>query len=114
MDHPIFEGDEAWAEPHEGGRRKTIDRKTFTMPIRSLGLRPSVILDQETTVQAAVEAMRKARIGSVVITGDEGRLTGIFTERDVLNVAALGEMNLKATPLRAVMRKEPEHLTPDD
>jgi CBS domain-containing protein len=43
----------------------------------------------EETVQAAIERMVEANVGSVAVC-DGTRLAGIFTERDVLRLAATG------------------------
>jgi CBS domain-containing protein len=79
-----------------------------------MSLRPSVMLGEETTVAAAITAMRAAKIGSVLVTRKSGALTGIFTERDALNQLALGELDPRKTPLSAVMHVNPETLTLDD
>jgi CBS domain-containing protein len=91
-------GDEAYDDPIDGRRRKTIDQKTFRKPVKAIGLRRSVILDQDSMVSAAVESMRAAKIGSTLVIDKSGRLVGIFTERDVLNKMVLGEIDPRRTP----------------
>jgi CBS domain-containing protein len=113
MENPI-EGDEAYYDALGKGRTRALDHKTFKQPIKSLGLRPSAILGEETTVAGAITAMRAAKIGSVLVTRQGGGLTGIFTERDALNRLALGEIDPRKTALSAVMHEKPETLTLDD
>jgi len=113
MDNPT-EGDEAYFDALAKGRSKVLDNRTFKQPIRSLGLRPSAVLGEDTTVADAIGAMRTARIGSVLVTHTGGALTGIFTERDALNRLALGELDPCKTRLSSVMHERPETLTLED
>lgn len=63
-------------------------------------------------VSIAIEAMTERKIGAVLITED-GKLKGIFTERDVLH--RLVKANLgHDTPLSEVMTANPESVRPDD
>jgi len=45
--------------------------------------KPGAVVDSESTVQQAVEAMSKDKVGAAAIV-DEGILAGIFTERDLM------------------------------
>ena len=58
------------------------------------------------TIQDAVATMSTYRIGCVVIL-DEGRLAGIFTERDVLNRVVVPGIDPLTTPISQVMTSEP-------
>lgn len=114
MEEPLPPGDEAYEDAISSKRRKAIDKKTFQKPIKSIGLRRWAVLGQDSTVADAIAAMRKARIGSVLVSGTDGKLVGIFTERDLLNSIALGEVDPRRTVLREAMHAKPETLTPDD
>lgn len=63
------------------------------------------------TVAAAADEMRKQSHGSALIC-DDGRLVGIFTERDLLRVIATG-VSLEA-PLADVMTSEPRTVRLED
>ncbi len=72
-----------------------------------------LVLRETATVQSACAAMRDARAGSVVVTGADGRLSGIFTGRDaVARVLAEGR-NAATTPLAEVMTRDPMTLRPE-
>jgi CBS domain-containing protein len=114
MEEIRLKGDEAYYDALAAGRRKVIDNRTFKQPIRSIGMRACVILGENESVSAAIEAMRAAQIGSVLVTGPAGQLVGIFTERDALNRLALGEKDPKKTRLQELMHPQPETLTQDD
>ena len=55
-----------------------------------------------TTVASAVQIMNQHKVSSVLVE-ESGRLTGIFTERDVLRRVVGENRDPKTTPLRAVM-----------
>jgi CBS domain-containing protein len=67
-------------------------------------------LTESASVLEAAEFMAQRRIGAVCVLDDEGKLTGVFSERDILNrvvvprqdpaTVTLGEV---ASPLRAVI-----------
>ena len=68
-----------------------------------------LIMNEAATVMEACKRMRDSRAGSVLVTGDTGRLAGIFTGRDaVCRVLAEGR-DAAATRLVEVMTKKPLH-----
>lgn len=52
--------------------------------------REPVTVSPNTSIREAVKLMNKENIGSVIITDPEGRVLGIFTERDLVRVIAEG------------------------
>jgi CBS domain-containing protein len=65
-------------------------------------------------VKEACAAMREARAGSVLVTDDVGRLSGIFTGRDaVCRVLAEGQ-SAATTPLGEAMTRNPMTLKPEE
>jgi len=57
------------------------------------------------TIADAVAEMNKKRIGCILVI-DEGKIAGIFTERDVLRRVVGAGVNPKTTLLRDVMTKD--------
>ena len=57
------------------------------------------------TIADAVAEMNKKRIGCILVI-DEGKIAGIFTERDVLRRVVGAGINPKTTLLRDVMTKD--------
>ncbi|HVR68094.1 MAG TPA: CBS domain-containing protein [Verrucomicrobiae bacterium] len=81
---------------------------------------PDVIQEQElatlppsASVAAAIELMVSRRIGAVPVS-DNGRLIGIFTERDVVTRVVSAGLDAAKTALRTVMTPDPAVLTPGD
>jgi CBS domain-containing protein len=73
-----------------------------------------ICLRERSTVQEAVGAMLARHQAGVLVVDDGGRLTGIFTERDVLTRVVGRQLDPRQTPLREVMTPDPEALTPQD
>ena len=63
------------------------------------------------TVADAVSLMNEKRIGSIVVI-DQGRLAGIFTERDVLTRIVGAGRNPAQTRVEEVMSSHPHTITP--
>ena len=63
-------------------------------------------------VSDAAKLMRREQIGAVIVVSD-GRLVGIFTERDALNRVIAEGRSPEATKLIEVMTADPITLTPD-
>lgn len=61
-----------------------------------------VNLSSGGTVAAAVELMNERQIGAVLVI-DDGRLAGIFTERDILTRVVAAQLDPTTTPVADVM-----------
>ncbi len=64
--------------------------------------RKPISVPETATVLEAVKTMVKERIGAVVVMKGK-RMTGIFSERDVLDKVVLARLDAKKTPVSAVM-----------
>ncbi len=69
---------------------------------------------EAATVHDAVRTMLARRQAVVLITDGEGRLVGIFTERDVLTRVIGRGLDARTTTLGEVMTRNPEALTASD
>ena len=67
----------------------------------------------DTTVRAAAIAMASAKVGAIVVVDGGGRLSGLFTERDMLNRVVARGLDPDSTPLSAVMTAQLQTATPD-
>jgi len=82
-------------------------------PVRTIieGQEP-IMAGAETSVAAAARIMKEHRVGAILVTR-EGRLAGIFTERDAL-FRVIGEgRDPAATRVAEVMTPNPRSLAPD-
>jgi CBS domain-containing protein len=73
-----------------------------------------VCLRETATVQEAIERMLARRQAGVLVVDAEGRLRGIFTERDVLTRVAGQGRDARQTAVGDVMTRDPEALGPGD
>ena len=64
------------------------------------------------SVRDATRAMRDWSVGAVLVT-EEGRVTGIFTERDLLNRVVACDRDPTTTPLSEVMTKDLDTISPE-
>ena len=64
------------------------------------------------TVREAAIRMAEAKVGAMLIL-DHGKLTGIFTERDMLNRVVAKRLDPDATPLSQVMTSDPRTISAD-
>lgn len=81
---------------------------TLAMVLRD----PPLIVDSDAALADALRLMREQRRGYVLVLAGE-RLTGIFTERDVLMKIAGNPLNLERTPVSAYMTRDPVTLAAD-
>jgi CBS domain-containing protein len=82
--------------------------------IAVLGPAEPVCLRETATVQEAIERMLSRRQAGVLIVDADGRLIGIFTERDVLTRVAGQGRDPRQTALGTVMTRDPDALGPGD
>jgi len=101
-----FEHDEEKLESVQLG--SALLRETLKDALTNHGL----VLDEQTTLDDALREMREHRQGCILVTRD-GKLSGIFTERDVLMKVVGTNIDLARTPIRPYMTREPECLPED-
>jgi len=68
-------------------------------------------LSPMATVRSAARAMRERHVGAVLVTTD-GRLEGIFTERDMVNRVVADGRDPDQTTLADVMTANPDAIAP--
>ncbi|MBI2294929.1 MAG: CBS domain-containing protein [Betaproteobacteria bacterium] len=86
------------------------------MPHRSIRAiieqREIVTAPGSTTVSEAARLMRQKQVGAVMVV-EEGRLVGVFTERDALFRVVAEGRDAQATRLADVMTRNPQTIHPD-
>ena len=95
-------------EARAGFRGKLLAARVGDLPIT-----PAVMVSLEETVRSAIERMRDAQSGCVLVE-DGGKLVGLFNERHVLTRVLRKDLDPAATPIREVMSTKPLRLSPDD
>jgi CBS domain-containing protein len=82
---------------------------------RVLSLNPvaAVSVAEDTSLDAAVRTMRERKIGCLLVTDRKGKLSGIFTERDLLYKVAGKVEDLAGRPVSQFMTHDPEVIRGD-
>jgi CBS domain-containing protein len=89
-----------------------IERSLRLVEVLALELQPPLVLDAVLGAGEAIRAMRDSGLGYALITTD-GRLAGIFTERDVF-LSVLGNEAVLQQPVSALMSPQPVYVTQAD
>jgi len=107
-------GDETYFDSPEPSERGSFDVSLLSEPVSVLRAHKPVVFSATATVTDAVHAMKRSHCGCVVVTGDgtlDGKVTGIFTERDVLFRIVDQGRDPAQLPLAEVMTPDPETLS---
>lgn len=81
-------------------------------PIRNAANHPAIVVDAATSLADVLTKMREAGRGAVLVVKD-GRLSGIFTERDVLLRVAGFPLDVQQAAVGEHMTLEPQTLPAD-
>jgi CBS domain-containing protein len=73
-----------------------------------LGPKTPLCVTEKSSVKEVIELLQKFSVGSVLILDEQGKVSGIFTERDCLLKVIGKEINLNKTAITDVMTKNPE------
>jgi len=82
-----------------------IERSLREVEVLALELQPPLLLDATTTVAEVIRTMQVEGLGYALLTANN-RLTGIFTERDVL-LSVFGNDAILARPIAEQMTPDP-------
>jgi CBS domain-containing protein len=84
-----------------------VERSLMEETVATLKPRKAVTLPATALVGEAIQSMLACDIGAVLIVAADGRLVGIFSERDLLTKAA-SDPHYAAKPVRQFMTPNPE------
>lgn len=80
--------------------------------VSELVRRAPIMVTPLATVEEAVRLMHREGVGSVVVVSPEGKVLGIFTERDLVRL--IGEGKPLTTKIGDVMTRDPVTVYEDD
>lgn len=112
IDETDDRGDEGYFERLRT-RGEAFDVSLLHESLAQLSVRPAIILPPDATVTDAMRAMQAQHRGCVIVTDDgtdQTKLTGIFTERDVLFRIVDRGRNPATLAIGEVMTPDPEVL----
>lgn len=91
-----------------------IERSLMEDPVSILNPRQPVSVLPSATIREAMQIMLTQDLGSLLVVGSEGKLLGVFSERDLLyKVTALQEAYADL-PVHQFMTPNPETVTAED
>jgi CBS domain-containing protein len=82
--------------------------------IRDLNPPPPVTVGKNAPLSQAVAAMVENKVGTVLVVDDEGKLAGIFSERDLLQRVPNADAKAGKRPVADFMTPDPETIGADD
>jgi CBS domain-containing protein len=91
-----------------------IEKSLMEESVRVLRPRQPVTVAPTATVQEAMQIMLDHNIGALLVVDAEGKLRGIFSERDVLRKVAGSSRGYTELPVTEFMTPNPETITADD
>ena len=112
--HDMDTDDESYFDTSEIAARGSFDSSLLREPISVLRVRKPLVLGVSATVTEAIRVMQREHCGCVVVTDDgtvDSKISGIFTERDVLFRIVDRGRNPAQLPLAEVMTPNPETLS---
>lgn len=86
-------------------------RRKFPIRVEDIMSSPPIVAGPMTPIEEVAKNMYENKIGSVLIVGNDGRLEGIVTERDILFAAANDKVG-KGLPAYMIMSENPITATP--
>ena len=89
-----------------------VEKRIKSVEVLALGIAQPVIADAGTSLREIVREMRDRRASCALLTR-EGKLAGVFTERDVVTRVA-GVAGALDGPVAEVMTPDPEHIRRGD
>jgi CBS domain-containing protein len=113
VDHRTELEDEEYFERPRARRGLSFDSDLLREPLKALPVRQPLVFSTSETVTEAMRAMQSEHRGCVIVTDDgtpSSKLSGIFTERDVLFRIVDQGRNPATLPLADVMTPDPEVL----
>lgn len=84
----------------------------WSRPLSMLTLQEPLIIQEDATVRSCIDSMQERDTGCVVVVNDAGKMTGVFTEKDIMakyiNTPLSGD-----TAIRKVMTADALYRDPD-
>ena len=90
-----------------------IGKLSLTQGIAALNPATPVSVYETDSLQRAIELLQECHIGCALVVDANGKLNGIFSERDILQKWALSEVPPSEIPVTEIMTPDPASLPSD-
>ncbi len=88
-------------------------RRRLPLRVEDVMSTPPITVDRETPIEQAAKVMDDNNISSVMVVDKDGKLVGIFTDRDLRFAVAEGKVG-KGLPIHMLMTENPITISPGD
>lgn len=85
-----------------------VERSLMEEPVSTLRPHPPITVPPTTTIAEATQTMLANSIGAILIVDGDGKLLGIFSERDLLRRVGEDYVQLSGDPVEKYMTLKPE------
>ncbi len=82
------------------------------MKVKDIMTAPAVSINSDATVEEAAKVMRRHNIGSIPVTDDSGKLSGVLTDRDIVIRAVARGMDIKERTVNEIMTQKVVFVSP--
>ena len=90
---------------------KSIFRKHFLeKKVKALSPKVAETIIEDAPISSAIKTLAEKEIGSLIVVNNQNKVTGIFTERDIITRIALKAVDIKTAQISTVMTQNPEIL----
>src|ERR1700736_2438597 len=91
-----------------------VERSLMEDPVGALQPRAPITVRPTATVQEAIRTMLDRNLGALLVVDSDGKLLGIFSERDLLTKVAGLHESYAELPVAQFMTANPETVTAED
>ena len=85
----------------------------LTDNISSIGIKKAILKDEDSSIQSVIESMQTTHSSCILLINND-KITGIFTERDVVTKIVSRNVDLENEKICDYMTNDPEILQSDD
>lgn len=97
--------------PHAGSK---VERSIMENTVEFLNPKPPITVPPSTPLGEAIQLMLDSNIGALLVQEADGKLVGVFTERDLLKKVVGLHENYADLPIRNFMTAHPETVMATD
>lgn len=98
-------------EPTTASNFGVIDNRFLARSLGLLNPPAPIVVQEERPIREVVSLLKEHKIGGVIVVSPAGKITGMFTERDVVTKISLIDIDLDDTAIKDVMTKSPQTAT---
>jgi CBS domain-containing protein len=84
-----------------------VDKKFLSQSVGALNPPEPILVSEDDSIKHTLSVLKDNKIGCVVVTDTQGKVVGIFSERDVILKVTLSDIDIENSSISDVMTKSP-------